>query len=269
MISQREAERWGLEGFVGNSPTIKKIFAEIRLLQENPTTGVLITGESGTGKELIARAIHFGSVRRAGAFVPVNCAAIPVELVESALFGHMRGAFTGANADRAGYFELAHEGMLFLDEIGDMPLELQGKLLRVQEDSQVWRVGAKEDRAVDVRVLAATNADLQHKIQAGRFRQDLYFLLARFTVTAPPLRERKEGIPLLAQHFLQLFAGEMGREAPELNPETLALLSAHAFPGNVREFKNIIERALIESRGGEIQPHHLHFVAGGQPVAEL
>ena len=174
MISQREAERWGLEGFVGESPTIKQIFEHIHLMQESAATSVLITGESGTGKELIARAIHFGSPRREAPFIPVNCSAIPSELVESVLFGHVRGAFTGANADRAGYFEMADSGTLFLDEIGDMPLELQSKLLRVLEDGEVWRVGGREGKVVDVRVLAATNADLEGRMGDGAFRQDLY-----------------------------------------------------------------------------------------------
>ena len=182
-------------------------------MQENVAPSVLISGESGTGKELIARAIHFGSARSEGPFVPVNCAAIPGELVESMLFGHLRGSFTGADADRIGYFEMAHGGTLFLDEIGDMQPELQSKLLRVLEDGQVWGVGASEGRAVDVRVLAATNANLQERIDTSAFRQDLYFRLARFTVTAPPLRERREDIPLLAQHFLQLFSAEMGCRA--------------------------------------------------------
>ncbi len=267
MISQREAERWGLGAFVGESPTIQKIFKEIRLMQENVATSVLIAGESGTGKELIARAIHFGSTRSEATFVPVNCIAIPADLVESVLFGHVRGAFTGASEDRTGTFEMAHEGTLFLDEIGDMPLELQGKLLRVLEDGEVWRVGAKEGKQVDVRVLAATSADLQQKIQEGAFRQDLYFRLARFTVTAPPLRERREDIPLLARHFLQFFAVEMGREAACLSPEAIERLIGYDFPGNVREIKNIIERALIESGGAEIKPGHLHFVSGEQAGA--
>ena len=262
MISQREAERWGLEGFVGRSPTIQEIFREIRLLQENVGTSVLIVGESGTGKELIARAVHFGGPRAEAPFVPVNCAAIPSDLVESALFGHVKGAFTGADADRQGYFELANEGTLFLDEIGDMPADLQGKLLRVLEDGMVWPVGGAEGRAIDVRVLAATNADLTERIQSGRFRQDLYYRLARFTITAPPLREREEDIPLLAQHFLELLAQEMGREAPEIPPQALEQLRAHAFPGNVRELKNTIERALIESRGDQITTAHLHFQPG-------
>jgi len=152
MISQREAEKWGLPGFIGQSPTMQRIFREIQLMQENPTTSVLITGESGTGEELIARAIHFGGERKEGPFVPVNCAAIPAGLVESALFGHARGAFTGADEDRAGYFEMANGGTLFLDEIADTPLELQSKLLRVLEGGQVWSVGAAEEKQVDVRV---------------------------------------------------------------------------------------------------------------------
>ena len=261
MISEREVEQWGLEGFVGNSPTIQKIFKEIRLMQENVAPSVLISGESGTGKELIARAIHFGSARSEGPFVPVNCAAIPGELIESMLFGHLRGSFTGADADRIGYFEMAHGGTLFLDEIGDMQPELQSKLLRVLEDGQVWGVGASEGRAVDVRVLAATNANLQERIDTSAFRQDLYFRLARFTVTAPPLRERREDIPLLAQHFLQLFSAEMGCEPPALSLDAIDRLTEYDFPGNVRELKNTIERALIESGGVEIQLHHLNFAA--------
>ena len=266
MISQREAEHWGLKGFIGQSPTMRRIFEEIRLMQENTTTSVLIAGESGTGKELVARAMHFGSVRRDGPFVPVNCASMPAELAESLLFGHVKGAFTGADSERIGYFELAHGGTLFLDEIGDMPLPLQAKLLRVLEDAQVWRVGAREGRAVDARVVSATNADLLARIQQGAFRQDLYFRLARFAVTAPPLRDRRADIPLLAQHFLQLLASEMGREAPDLSAQTRTALTAYAFPGNVRELKNIIERALIESRGGPIEPHHLHFMPGATPT---
>jgi DNA-binding NtrC family response regulator len=263
MISQQEEERWGLEGFVGESPTIQRIFEEIRLMQENAATSVLIAGESGTGKELIARAIHFGGSRRDGPFVAVNCAAMPRGLAESQLFGHVRGAFTGAAADRPGHFELAHEGTLFLDEVGEMSLDLQPKLLRVLEDGEVWPVGAKAARQVDVRILAATNADLQQRLGEGSFRQDLYFRLARFTVTAPPLRQRQEDIPLLARHFLRFFAAEMGCEPPELSTAVLEALTSYPFPGNVRELKNVIERALIESRGGQILPRHLHFQLEG------
>ncbi len=260
MISEREAVRWGLEDFVGQSATIQRIFKEIHLMQDSPMTSVLITGESGTGKELIARAIHFGGARQDGPFVPVNCAAIPADLVESALFGHNRGSFTGASDDRLGFFEIADGGTLFLDEIADMPLELQSKLLRVLEDGVVWRIGATEGKKVAVRVLAATNVELQQRLQAKSFRQDLYYRLARFTVTSPPLRERTEDIPILARHFLKLFAEEMGREVPDLSLDAVEILQRYRFPGNVRELKNLMERALIESGGVEVLPHHLHFL---------
>ena len=269
MISQREAERWGLTGFVGASPTVERIFKQIRLMQENATTSVLINGESGTGKELIARAIHFGGTRSEGPFVPVNCAAMPGELVESLLFGHIKGAFTGAAEDKEGYFQMAHGGTLFLDEIGEMPLMLQAKLLRVLEDGVVQRIGEAQGRQVDVRVLTATNIDLEQRIDSGGFRQDLYFRLARFVVTAPPLRQRKEDIPLLAQHFAQLVAAEMGSAAPELDPEVLAALNVYDYPGNVRELRNIIERALIESRGEALRPYHLHFLNQGAAPAPV
>lgn len=258
-ITRQEAERWGLKGFIGRSTAIQQIFADIRLLQETPATSVLIAGESGTGKELIARAIHFGSGRSEGPFIPVNCASMPGGLAESMLFGHVKGAFTGATEDRMGYFEMAHEGTLFLDELGEMPPELQAKLLRILEDGQIWSVGARKGRQVDVRVLAATNVDLRQKIGEGTFRQDLYFRIARFTVTAPPLRQHKEDIPLLAEHFTRFFAAEMGRDAPPLSSQVLARLGTYDYPGNVRELKNIIERALLESRGGEVQPQHLRF----------
>jgi DNA-binding NtrC family response regulator len=267
IIRDREAERWGIAGFVGQSKTIRKILRDIQKLQNFGATSVLMTGESGTGKELIARAIHFGGPRAAAPFVPVNCVAIPKDLAESMFFGHVKGSFTGATADRKGYFELAHGGTLFLDEIGDMPLLLQAKLLRVLEDGIVTPVGSASERAVDVRILAATNADLHAKIAAGAFRQDLYFRLARFTVFTPPLRDRREDVPLLAAHFLNLFATEMGIKAPSLGAAALATLEDYHFPGNVRELKNIIERSLIESGGTEIQPKHLHLIPPGDSAA--
>lgn len=259
VLSSREAERWGLEGFVGQSPTIQRIFDDVRLMQENATPSVLINGESGTGKELIARAIHYGSARRDGPFIPVNCAALPADLAESMLFGHEKGAFTGADEERMGYFEMANGGTLFLDEMGDMPLPLQAKLLRVLEDGDVWRVGAKQGRRVDVRALAATNIDLQQRIREGAFRQDLYYRVARFTVTSPPLRERRDDIPLLARHFLTLLANEMGREVPTLTRQALDRLQEYDYPGNVRELKNIVERALLESGDEPIRPSVLRF----------
>ena len=284
MISEREAERWGIAGFVGGSETIRKILGDIRCLQTTGKTTVLITGESGTGKELIARAIHFGGPRAKGPFITVNCSAIPSELAESSFFGHIRGAFTGAATDRKGYFELADDGTLFLDEIGDMPPGLQAKLLRVIEDGCFIPVGGTHEKRVDVRILAATNAHLQDRIEAGDFREDLYFRLTGFTVTAPPLRERPGDIPLLVEHFLKVFAQEMGvsqrqgdmetmgeeessplppdhsPRIPALNREALTAVKTYHFPGNVRELKNIIERALIECRGGDIRPEHLHFI---------
>jgi len=259
-MTARETQRWGLGGFVGESRTLRKILREIDRLHQFGNTSVLITGESGTGKELVARAIHHGSPRATAPFIPVNCVAIPAELAESMLFGHQRGAFTGATADRKGYFELADGGTLFLDEIGDMPLPLQAKLLRVLEDGRVTPIGAAEPRSVNVRVLAATNAELAQKIAKGEFRQDLYFRLARYTVETPPLRERPEDITLLASHFLQFFANDMGIPTPSLTNEAASVLEAYHFPGNVRELKNVIERALIESGGDPIRPAHLRLL---------
>ena len=260
MISQQEAQRWGIDGFIGKSKTIAKILDDVRKLQNAETTNVLITGESGTGKELITRAIHFGSDRAKKPFIPVNCSTIPGELAETLLFGHVRGAFTGANTSHKGYFELASGGTLFLDEIGDMPLQLQPKLLRVMEDGCVMPVGSTHEKHVDVRIIATTNQNLESKIVQGTFREDLYFRLAGFTVTIPPLRERKEDIPLLTEHFLKMFAQEMGRDNPVLSPEAKEALEAYHFPGNVRELKNIIENALIKSGNSEIHPEYLHFI---------
>jgi len=270
-LTDLEASRWNLGGLVGRSPLVGKIIEDIRKLHQFAHTTVLITGESGTGKELIARAIHFESPRAKAAFIPVNCVAIPGDLAESMLFGHVKGAFTGATADRKGYFELAHGGTIFLDEIGDMPMTLQVKLLRVLEDGCVTPVGAAAARQVDVRVIAATNADLAARIAAGTFRQDLYFRLARYPVTTPPLRDRLEDLPMLVAHFLTVFAAEMGMKPPAFSPAALEVLRRHTFPGNVRELKNIIERGLIECDGAVILPRHLRLAergAGAAPAAD-
>lgn len=264
-FSDLEASRGNISGLVGASKPLRKIVTEIQRLHPFPNTSVLIAGESGTGKELVARAIHFSSARAKAPFVPVNCVAIPAELAESILFGHVKGAFTGAMADRKGCFELADGGTLFLDEIGDMPIALQVKLLRVLEDGCITPVGQAESRKVDVRVIAATNADLDARITAGSFRQDLFFRLARYTITTPPLRDRIEDVPLLAAHYLKVFATEMAQPAPVLSRDALAALQAYHFPGNVRELKNIIERALIESGGETILPEHLHLMRG-EPI---
>jgi DNA-binding NtrC family response regulator/sugar lactone lactonase YvrE len=264
-FSKQEASRWGIEGFVGKSKTIETILNEVRMLQNAGTTSVLITGESGTGKELIARAIHFGSERSKGPFITVNCSAIPHELAESILFGHVRGSFTGANTDRKGCFELANGGNLFLDEVGEMPIELQPKLLRVLDNGYFTPVGGAREKHVDVRIIAATNANLQTRIVEGQFRDDLYFRLARFTINVPPLREHKEDIQLLVDHFLRMFATEKVIENPSISREALSILEAYHYPGNVREMKNIIEHALILSGRSAIKPEHLRFLQFNTP----
>lgn len=260
-LSKREAERWGINAFVGKSRAIKNVLGDIRKLQESTRTSVLITGESGTGKELVARAIHFGSARRSGPFIPVNCAAIPHELAESILFGHAKGSFTGATADKKGALEMAHKGTLFLDEIGDMSASVQTKLLRVLEDGVVVPVGKSTGTHVDVRVVAATNSDIQGRLRDGLFRPDLYYRLAGFAIHISPLRERKEDIPLLAEHFLRLLSAEMGVKKPQVSPKAQDILMAHSFPGNARELRNVIERALIESGGNHITEEHIRLLA--------
>ena len=266
-LASDEAKRWGIQGFVGSSPHLRHILSDIEKLHQFGKTSVLITGESGTGKELVARAIHHHSPRKEGPFIPVNCVAIPGDLAESLFFGHTKGAFTGATADRKGYLEMADGGTLFLDEIGDMPATLQGKLLRVLEDGEMTPVGSNKPRRVDVRVVSATNADLPDKMASGSFRQDLFFRLARFTVQTPSLRERKEDIPLLAAHFLHVFASEMGLTPPGLSDEALGVLAAYSFPGNIRELKNVMERALILSGGKPISHKHLQlFQSANAPV---
>jgi len=266
VISDMESSRWNLDGLIGGSPQMQKIVEDISRLHHFSNTSVLITGESGTGKELIARAIHFGGARAKAPFVAVNCAAIPAELAESMLFGHAKGAFTGATNTRKGFFEMAASGTIFLDEIADMALPLQAKLLRVLEDSLVTPVGMSESVKVDVRVVSASNAKLTERIAAGAFRKDLYFRLARYTVCAPPLRERPEDIALLAHHFLRIFSAEMGMKAPLLNQDALQALQAYDFPGNVRELRNIIERALIECGERVIQARHLRFMSRAAPL---
>ena len=268
ILSAREARRWNVAGLVGRSRALTTLLREVERLQAFGRTGVLLVGESGTGKELVARALHSGGLRADQPFIPVNCVAVPGELMESMFFGHVRGAFTGATGDRKGFFELASGGTLFLDEIGDMPAVLQAKLLRVLEDGLVTPLGATAEKRVDVRVVAATNANLGAKIAAGSFRQDLYFRLARSTVHLPPLRDRREDLPLLAAHFIEQFAVEMGFTPPPISREALAALAAHPFPGNVRELRNLLENALITSGGKEITEVYLRLPAA-PAAAEL
>ncbi|HET7294370.1 MAG TPA: sigma-54 dependent transcriptional regulator [Vicinamibacteria bacterium] len=233
---------------VGESPAWARV---IRMVEAAAPTGstVLLRGESGTGKELLARLMHRLSPRAAGPYVRVNCAAVPMELWESEFFGHRKGSFTGAAADREGRFHLADGGTLFLDEVGAMPLPAQAKLLRAIQDGEFDRVGDEQPTRVDVRIVAATNSDLEADIKAGRLRQDLYYRLAVLQIQVPPLRERPEDIPLLAARFAAEVARRLGRPAPELSPEAAARLQAYPWPGNVRELQNVIERALILNPG--------------------
>jgi len=252
---------------IGTAP---KMLAVYRLVEgvAAATSTVLIQGDTGTGKELVARAIHQRSARASRPFVAVNCAAIPTELVDSELFGHVRGAFTGAQNARAGLFESANTGTIFLDEVGDLPLAAQVKLLRTLQEGEVKRVGSDETRSVDVRVLAATNVDLRSKIDAGTFRTDLYFRLNVICIALPPLRERGDDVQQLAYHFIQKYARRMGRDPKKLAPDALAALRAYAWPGNVRELEHAMERALVLSQGASIQAEDLPFEAAVPVAAE-
>ena len=246
---------------VGDSLVMRQLREQVAMAA--PTNGrVLIYGENGTGKELVARTLHAVSRRRNHAFIEVNCAAIPEELIESELFGHVKGAFTGAVADRRGKFEAANGGTIFLDEIGDMSLKTQAKVLRVLQEQVTEPVGGTSRVQVDVRVLAATNKDLVAEIRAGRFREDLYFRLNVIPIYVPPLRERAEDIPLLVDHFVSDFAVEYGRRAKTLDAGAMARLQSHRWPGNVRELRNVIERVVIMAPGDVITEHDLAFLAG-------
>ena len=264
-ISEQEASRWGISGFIGQSETFQNVIQNVKKVQQSNSISVLITGESGTGKELVARAVHFGSSRGKRPFIPLNCSAIPHDLAESMLFGHTKGSFSGAATDQKGYFEMANGGTLFLDEIGDLPLGLQGKFLRVLESHRFTPIGSAKEIEVDVRVVAATNRDLASYIEEQRFRSDLYFRLARFTVEVPSLRDRRDDIPLLVTHFVNLFASETGQAPPRISSESFEHLQSYGFPGNIRELKNMMERAVIEAENDEITPSDLHFFRTKKP----
>ncbi len=251
---RRRAER--KYELIGNHPVMKKLWEDI--LRAAPTNAtVLIQGESGTGKELIARAIHENSLRAKEKFVQVNCAAIPEELIESELFGHEKGAFTGATEKKLGKFELADGGTIFLDEIGDMSLKTQSKVLRVLEQGEVQRVGSNKIIKVDVRVIAATNKNLLAEIKAGRFREDLYFRLNVIPIYSPPLREHREDIPLLIDYFSRVLAEENNFRPKRFSPEAIEALMKYSWKGNVRELKNLVERLLIMVEGEIVEKHHL------------
>jgi formate hydrogenlyase transcriptional activator len=249
---RRSAATAGFEGIVGVSARLREVFDLIRTVAPTDST-VLIQGETGTGKELIARAIHNLSPRRDRQFVRFNCAAIPLGLLESELFGHERGAFTGAVARKIGRFELADKGTLFLDEIGDIPLELQAKLLRVLQEREFERLGSNQSQQVNVRLVAATHCDLKQMVQEKHFRSDLYFRLNVFPVAVPPLRERREDIPSLVTVFAENFIQRMNRKVETIPAETMRVLTEYDWPGNVRELQNFIERAVILSPGSELR----------------
>lgn len=246
-------ERDRLDRILGKSPKMRQAFDLIEQVAPSRST-VLITGESGTGKELIARAIHAHSPRAEKNFVAVNCAAISGELLESELFGHEKGAFTGAVSSKIGKFEYAHGGTIFLDEIGEMDPKLQAKLLRVLQENEIDRVGGTKPIPVDVRVIASTNRSLRDRIKSGDFREDLFYRLNVVNITFPPLRERKEDIPLLAQGFLARYAEQNGRKIEGISPDALEILMKFNWPGNVRELENVIERATVLCRGSQITP---------------
>ena len=248
---------------VGRSPAIHALTEKIAKVAGTPAR-VLITGENGTGKELVARALHRQSSRVRKPFVEVNCAAIPSELIESELFGHMKGSFTGAVSDRAGKFEQADGGTLFLDEIGDMSLAAQAKVLRVLQEGEVTRIGGQKSRKVDVRVIAATNKKLEEEIASGRFREDLYYRLNVVPIHVPPLRERREDIPLLVEHFMLTFARHDGVAPRGIDADAIARLSALDWPGNVRELRNTIERLLILSTGARITAADVERLGGAR-----
>jgi formate hydrogenlyase transcriptional activator len=243
---------------IGESRVWKDVLEQVNLVAPADST-VLLIGETGTGKELIARAIHEQSRRRRHPFVAVNCAAFPESLVESELFGHERGAFTGAVERKPGKFELADKGTLFLDEVGDLPAPVQAKLLRALQEREVYRVGGTRAVPINVRMIAATNRDLQGALMNGEFRQDLFYRLSVFPVTLPPLRERREDVPVLAKYFVARFADRQGRDTPELTAAVLGKLQAYSWPGNVRELQNVLERAVILARGGDLRPDLLYL----------
>lgn len=255
-LRQQLRGKYKFDNIIGNSPAIQPVFSRMEKILHTDST-VLILGESGTGKELVARAIHFNGTRKDKPFIAINCGAIPAELLESELFGHMRGSFTGAVSDKPGKFELANKGTIFLDEIGTMPLHLQMKLLRVLQEQEVERIGSTRGTKLDVRVISATNTDLEDKVQRRKFREDLYYRLNVIPIRLPPLRDRREDIPLLAKHFLRKICTDMRRPILELTQEALQAMEGYEWPGNVREMENAIERAVALTDGDIIDRQDL------------
>jgi DNA-binding NtrC family response regulator len=266
-LHRRVLKEHGFENIVGTSEAMRAVFEKVRLAADARST-VLVAGESGTGKELVVRALHYGSKRRGKPFIPVNCAAIPESLIESELFGHEKGAFTGASARRPGVFEAANEGTLFIDEIGEMNLGLQSKLLRAIETGRIMPVGSSREIEVDVRMVAATNRNLMEEVQAKKFREDLYYRLNVVTINLPPLRDRPEDIPLLVTYFLDLIARENQRSVRTISQEALDVLTTYNWPGNVRELRNTLEGIVILSPRERIDvadlPQHIRGASSAQ-----
>jgi DNA-binding NtrC family response regulator len=263
-LRQQLRGKYKFANIIGNSPAIQQVFSRMERILHTDST-VLILGASGTGKELVARAIHFNGPRKEKPFIAINCGAIPADLLESELFGHVRGAFTGAIADKLGKFELANDGTIFLDEIGTMPSHLQMKLLRVLQEQEIERVGGTRSIKLNVRVISATNADLEEQVQQGRFREDLYYRLNVIPLRLPPLSARREDVPLLARFFLRKLCAEMKRPQMTLTPAAIGALEAYDWPGNVREMENVIERTVTLTDGDIIDRHDLpsQFAGGG------
>jgi DNA-binding NtrC family response regulator len=265
MLSSDAHSAFDFGAIVGESPTLREVLARVEQVASTSST-VLLRGETGTGKEMVARAIHINSARETKPFVKVNCAALAPGVLESELFGHEKGSFTGAVARRLGRFELADGGTLFLDEVGDLPLDVQVKLLRVLQEREFERVGGAETIKVDVRVVSATHRDLEKQIAAGEFREDLYYRLNVFPIVLPPLRQRASDIPILAEHFIGKYARAAGKNVHGLDAGAVAALTGYAWPGNVRELENVIERGLILARGGELTANDLEFTRRAAPV---
>ncbi len=262
ILSKKLLENIGVQ-LIGNSKAMREMIGMMTKVAQTPNTSVLVLGESGTGKELVAHGIHYLSSRSNRMFYSVNCSAIPETLFESEFFGHKKGAFTGADADKEGWFEIADGGTLFLDEISDMPLVQQAKLLRVLEERKVSKIGSRQSKHVDVRVIAASNTDLEKLAGENKFRLDLFHRLSIFVIIIPPLRTRRDDIPVLCNYYLNIYARQFGKPGLSLNNEAQNKLMAYDFPGNVRELRNIIERAVILCEGNEVLPDHLHLSSNG------
>lgn len=255
-LKKELTREYNFQNLVGNSEPMHRIFEMIRRVSQTPTN-ILITGESGTGKEVIAKAIHYNGPLKDEPFVTVNCGAIPESLMESEMFGHKKGSFTGAIADKAGLFEVADGGTLFLDEVGELPLSIQVKLLRAIQERIIRRVGGTDDTKVNVRIMAATNRDLEHMVKESTFRQDLFYRLNVINIKSPPLRERSDDIPALANHFLKKYNSRLGKNIEGISQEAMAVLRKYNYPGNVRELENIIERTVALEAGSSILPESL------------